>query len=209
MTAGKLAGLFCHRDTQVKKPEIEALRQFIVERWDSLRRPIVGSRLLGTIQKDIEKQFGEDLTQGPAVIARILVDEGADLRHPEIIESDAAWRKSKLNNEATELEQIAALLGKLLNLDSAAELIKNLESMRQKFESEQDARGVTQLNALAIQARQAALSMVRNTAVEQLRVTQSEIAEWLKVWLQTPNLFDDWLELRKRSGEFRRRFPSD
>ena len=31
------------------------------------------------------------------------------------------------------------------------------------------------------------------------RAEQAEIAEWLKVWIQTPILFADWLELRRRS----------
>jgi len=34
-----------------------------------------------------------------------------------------------------------------------------------------------------------------------------EISQWLMVWLQAPDLFSDWLELRRRSPEFRRKFP--
>ena len=172
-----------------------------------MNQPPVGARLLAAIQKEVEARFGKNSAIGPAAIARILADEGAELGHPEIIESDAAWRKSRLENEAKELGQI--LTGELLNLDSAAEMIEKLETLRQKFEHEENEHELKQLNAIAIQTRQAALSIARNSSAEQLRITQSEIAEWLKVWLQTPNLFYDWLELRQRSGEFRRRFPSD
>ena len=33
-----------------------------------------------------------------------------------------------------------------------------------------------------------------------------EIAEWLGVWLRTPELFVDWLDLRRASQDFRARF---
>jgi len=29
------------------------------------------------------------------------------------------------------------------------------------------------------------------------------------VWLQTPNLFDDWLDLRRRSPDFRNKFSME
>ncbi len=35
---------------------------------------------------------------------------------------------------------------------------------------------------------------------------ETEIAEWFTVWLQTPEIFDDWLELRRRSANFREQF---
>jgi hypothetical protein len=34
-----------------------------------------------------------------------------------------------------------------------------------------------------------------------------EISQWLTVWLQSPQLFADWLDLRLRSAEFRDKFP--
>jgi len=36
-----------------------------------------------------------------------------------------------------------------------------------------------------------------------------EVSNWLTVWLQSPELFSDWLDLRRRSPEFRERFGED
>jgi hypothetical protein len=36
------------------------------------------------------------------------------------------------------------------------------------------------------------------------RAEKREIATWFRIWLETPDLFFDWLELRKASEEFRR-----
>jgi hypothetical protein len=35
------------------------------------------------------------------------------------------------------------------------------------------------------------------------RAEKAEIATWFRIWLETPDLFFDWLELRKASEEFR------
>jgi hypothetical protein len=63
---------------------------------------------------------------------------------------------------------------------------------------------------IAVDARQVVESLAKNPALDQLtRTEQAEIAEWLAVWIQTPNLFREWLELRRRSAEFRNQFLTE
>jgi len=38
------------------------------------------------------------------------------------------------------------------------------------------------------------------------REEKKEIAEWFRIWLETPEAFFDWLEVRKASPDFRQRF---
>ena len=192
----------------VEKIGHDALRRLVVTCWEQLNRPAVSARVITTIRKQLTKQFRAHTGTSPAVIARILADEGADLRHPEIIESDAAWREAMLDEATKEFAQIQLAPEQLTDLLAAEELIRRLEAMRQKLEREQNKDGLAQLKSLAIQARQAAASIAGNANDAQLHRTQTEIAEWLKVWLQTPNLFRDWLELRQRSEEFRANFPN-
>jgi hypothetical protein len=40
-----------------------------------------------------------------------------------------------------------------------------------------------------------------------LRREQAEIAQWFAVWLQTPDIFAEWVGLRKASAEFKNLFP--
>ena len=49
------------------------------------------------------------------------------------------------------------------------------------------------------------LARDRKLSLEE-RAEQEEIVEWLKVWIQTPSLFADWLELRRRSTDFQKKF---
>ena len=193
----------------MKEPEHMTARRLVLDCWERLNRPPVGARLLRNIQAHVAKQRGSDGALSPAAIARMLADEGAELRHPEIIERDVAWRQSMLREKAKEFAQAERLLsGEPLSLNAAEELIRNFDALRQKFEHEEAETALAdELKALAVQARKVAQSIAdHRSADEQLRATQSEIAEWLKVWLQTPALFNDWLELRKRSDEFRKKF---
>ena len=36
----------------------------------------------------------------------------------------------------------------------------------------------------------------------------AEVAQWLTVWLQNPQIFTEWLTLRQNTAEFRERFLS-
>src|SRR6266446_7946862 len=64
----------------------------IVEVWEQLDCDSVGAAELEQIQKAIRERFGEGAVDSPASIARLLADEGAILRHPEVLECDADWR---------------------------------------------------------------------------------------------------------------------
>ncbi len=48
----------------------------------------------------------------------------------------------------------------------------------------------------------------RNQKVEApKRAEKEEIASWFRIWLETPDAFFDWLDVRKQSPEFQGKFP--
>jgi hypothetical protein len=62
---------------------------------------------------------------------------------------------------------------------------------------------------MAANGRQIAESLAKDQTLNQTqRDEQAEIVAWLKVWIQTPGLFADWLELRRRSPDFQKKFSS-
>ncbi|HEV2905238.1 MAG TPA: hypothetical protein VGW32_09330, partial [Pyrinomonadaceae bacterium] len=94
-----------------------------------------------------------------------------------------------------------------LNIEEAGALIGKMEKLRQEFERDDDEPRLEELKTLAADARQRAEALGKNRKLDEpVRIEQSEIAEWLKVWLQTPMLFENWMELRRRSEEFRGKF---
>ena len=54
--------------------------------------------------------------------------------------------------------------------------------------------------------RRAALIASNRKVAADKRAEKEEIAQWFTIWLQTPELFFDWLALRKQSEDFRQRF---
>jgi hypothetical protein len=186
-------------------------REKVVDVWRNLGEPRVGEDELRQIQKALGKESASAAAViSPATIARILADEGAELRHPEIIEFDARWREAKIKREAErfgDLERFSS--GKPMNREQAEALLNTIEGLRQRFADEADREALAGLVTLAVNARRAAQLIAKDVLADSVhRAEQEEIAEWIKIWIQTPNLFADWLALRKGSPEFRNRFGS-
>jgi len=181
-------------------------RELIINEWRRLGSPSVGEHELDQIHGAIGERFGKAAVDSPAAIARLLADEGAELRHPEVIEFDARWREMKIESgEFAGDDEVVAV--KPLTLKQAETLIRKLERLRGTFGPTSDHSRLRELKDSAISARQAALSLAKHRQLEAVRrVEQAEIAQWLLVWLQTPDLFDAWLELRRRSPDFRKKF---
>jgi hypothetical protein len=196
--------------THQKRPRrplaAQAARELIVQFWLERGRPPIDAQFLEEVQEEL-KSF-EDVAMSPASVARQLADEGAELRHPQIIESDVHWREAFLKNRVDKLAAVEQLSsGARLDIEEAGVLIGKMEKLRQEFERDDDDTRLNELRTIAADARQRAEAMGKNHKLdEKVRREQSEIAEWLKVWLQTPALFENWLELRRRSEEFRKRF---
>jgi hypothetical protein len=190
----------------LKKAKARTKAALALEIWNRLRRPSVGERELRAIQRAIAKQFGKGAVDSPASLARRLADEGAELRHPEVIEFDARWREKQIESgELAGHDDVVA--AKPLTLKQAEALIRKCEKQRRQFERAGDRSALRRLRDNAINARQEAQAFTRDRTLEaKQRVEQAEIMEWLLVWIQTPNLFDEWLDLRHRSPDFRRKF---
>jgi hypothetical protein len=172
---------------------------------------MVGASELRKIQSAIREQFGAGAVDSPAAIARVLADEGAELRHPEVIEFDARWREAEIRRNSKRFAGFdGGPGGEPLRLKQAEALIKRLEREWDRSERAGDKAARQRARDEAIKAAEAAQSLAKNRALDQTqRAEQAEIAAWLAVWIQTPNLFAEWLELRRRSPEFRNQFLTE
>lgn len=172
-------------------------RDLIIEVWEALDCESVGAPELRQIQKVIRQRFGAGGVDSPASIARTVADEGAVLRHPEVLEFDTEWRERELS---------ALIAQDEVNFSSLAEAsvsIRKLDTLRRKFELNSDHEQLGRLRELTLKFKQDALDLARSKAVErQERREAMEIVQWLAVWLQSPDIFEDWLSLRQRSPEF-------
>lgn len=177
-------------------------RDLMIEVWEHLDCESVGARELEQIAAAVSERFGAGALESPAVIARILADEGAELRHAEVLELDVRERS---------LDPYDAMFRNVLKFstfEQAANSIKQLDNLRKKFAREKDRAGLRRVRDTALKGKQRAEMIARNPKVEEKkRAEKTEIAEWFAVWLQAPEIFTGWLELRQRSPDFREKFP--
>ncbi len=176
-------------------------RDLMIEVWEHLDCESVGAAELEEIRRVVRERFGEGAEESPVRMARLLADEGAELRHAEVLEMDAQWRA------ADPYEAMFRNVLKFSSFVQAAASLKRLENLRRQFARKRDETGLRRVRETALKGKQRAQMIAGNTRVdEKKRAEKAEMAEWFTIWLQQPEIFNDWLELRQRSADFRARF---
>ena len=170
-------------------------QDLIIEVWEALDCESVGCHELEQIQEALQQRFGAGGLESPAAIARVVADEGAVLKHPEVLECDSNWRLQYLQAQGFERELDFSDFDKAMASFSALD----------KAQASGDGRW----RDVVTNARQNQILISRSKIIDAAaRERAKEISQWLLVWLQSPQLFSDWLDLRLRSEEFRNKFPS-
>jgi hypothetical protein len=184
-----------------RKWQSRTIPELIIEVWEALDCESVGARELEQIQQALLEEFGEGAVASPASIARTVADEGAVLRHPEVFDFDAQWRERTIVETSAQLS--------FANLTEAFASFVKLDEQRQRLEAVNDERGLKRLRQFIVDARVDAQMRAQSkiTTLSE-REEAKEIANSLRVWLESPELFLDWLDLRRRSAEFVKKFES-
>lgn len=173
----------------------------MIEVWEALDCESVGATEILAIEKAVRERFGESAVDSPMQIARLLADEGAELRHSEIMELDV---KQRLESP---YDAMFRNILKFADFKQALISIRQLENLRRKFQSETDKDGLRLVRETAIKGKQRAQMIAKNPKVEaKKREEKAEIAEWFTIWLQSPEIFENWIELRMNSKDFQEKF---
>lgn len=93
-------------------------------------------------------------------------------------------------------------------LEEAEMCLVRLDELLRKFLIEQEAAAAERVREVARLGRRRAEMIARNHKVDALkRAEKEEVARWFGIWLETPDAFFDWLEVRKASADFQKQFP--
>jgi len=96
------------------------------------------------------------------------------------------------------------------DLETAECALRKLDEAYRAYQKASDHKGVNLVRSLALKGKQRAEGLAANPRVSPARRAEKrEIASWFRVWLESPELFHDWLEVRKQSEEFQAMFPAD
>lgn len=175
----------------------------IIEVWEKLDCESVGSREIEAIETAVGDKFGASAVESPMIIARLLADEGAELRHSEIMELDVARRTE------SPYDAMFRNILKFSDFKETLASLRRLENLRKKFTAENDREGLRLMREIAIKGKSRAQMISKNPKVApDKRAEKSEIAEWFTIWLQTPEVFDNWVALRQNSPDFIKRFKN-
>lgn len=173
----------------------------IIEVWEKLDCENVGAAEIEAIETVVRDKYGATAVDSPMRIARLLANEGAELRHAEIM---GLWVE---RNSDRPYDAALRNILDLRDLKRALVTIRNLENLRRKFAADGDKEGLRHIRETAInakkQVRESAASRTKDAVSRQIDV---EIAQWLTVWLQTPTVFDSWVEMRQRAADFKDKF---
>jgi len=162
----------------------------MIEVWEKLDCESVGSVEIEAIEEVVRGVYGDSAVESPMRIARLLADEGAELRHSEIM--DLYVQRYEAKPYTAEFRNILKTGSFRQTLSS----IRNLDNLRKKFLTESDKNGIRLIRERVIEAKK----KLTSTPIE------VEIAEWLTIWLQTPDAFETWVSLRQRSLGFKDKF---
>lgn len=169
----------------------------IIEVWEKLDCESIGRRELEAIETIVKDTYGSSALDSPMIVARLLADEGAELRHAEIM--------ALYVERASERPYDPAFRG-ILDLSSLAgteRSIRDLENLRQRYKTDGDKEGLRRVREAAIEARKKVSALSLDASLEEyLRRQNDEIANWFRLWLENPEVFDAWLSIRKTSPQF-------
>lgn len=173
----------------------------IIEVWEKLDCESVGAVEIEAICTVVDAEYGAAAIDPPMVIARLLADEGAVLRHAEIMRLHVA--------RASDRPYDAALrnLVRIDDLESAVSSIRKLENLRRKYKAANDREGMRMVRDRALNAKRTAEAAAKRADIDAAeRAFNVEIAAWISIWLQTPDIFETWLDLRRDSAEYLDKF---
>src|SRR5262245_7049995 len=172
-------------------------RELVLDIYDNEAMGEVTAREIAVINQALIEEYGEGGAMTPAEIARILHDEDLPVRFDQIFRM------------MTTTEKYENAFSRFLENDDFAEAeksIRGIDELYRKFKQAGDKAGVRFAFEAARAARQNAIDLSQLSHLPTAeRREQAEIAEWFAVWLQTPDLFTEWVGLRKTAIEKQKR----
>ena len=128
----------------------------------------------------------------------------AELRHAEMMELDVKRRQE------SPYDAMFRNILKFSDFKQTLISIRRLENLRKKFASENDREGLRLVRETALRGKNRARMISGNEKVEEKkRAEKTEIAEWFTIWMQSPEIFENWVSLRQNSKDFNEKFGEE
>jgi hypothetical protein len=138
---------------------------------------------------------------------KLLADHGAEGKTgsdyiADVLQS-AGWKVVLTAQEEAE-DQFEEEFEDLLHfktLGDAEVSLMRLDELLRRFKAHGENAAAERVMEVGRLGKRRAEMISRNHKVEE------EIASWFRIWLENPDAFFDWLDVRKQTPEFREKFP--
>jgi len=158
----------------------------------------VGARELHAVEADLRQRLGPDHKTSISYIANVLREAGARVEFSDRFVDPVI--PERYTNRLDGLLHFQ-------NLEETEAALREFDAAYREYHAAADQVGTGLVRSLVVKGRLRAESLAANPKVGmEKRREKKEIARWFAVWLELPDSFFDWLELRKRSDEFQRMF---
>jgi hypothetical protein len=161
-----------------------------------LNKPKLTAAEMEQIRRQLIARMGPQGKTGSDYIASVLKEAGMRVS-----------LSTRTDTEDSYEEEFDDLLH-FSTLEEAEMCLIRLDELLRKFVTEGELVPAERVREVARLGRRRADMIARNRKVEpRKRQSKEEVARWFGIWLDTPDAFFDWLEVRKQSAEFQERFP--
>src|SRR5262249_51593025 len=173
-------------------------RELVLDIYDNEAMGEVTAPEIATINQALIEEYGAGGAMPPAEIARILHDEELPVRFDQIF---------RMMTTTEKYENVFAHFLENADLAEAENSIREIDALYRRFKKIGDGAGVR----FAFEAARTA----RSNAIELSQLSQLRAADrrgngpegrGCGRWVETPDLFTEWMELRKASAEFKNLF---
>jgi hypothetical protein len=176
-------------------------KQLILELAQARRLERVGESEIRALEADLRRLLGAGRKTSLSYIANVLGEAGV---------------RVDFNNRYVDPWMEEPYAGRLKgvlqfhDLDEAEAALRKLDVAYREYRAASDRVGADLVRTLVVKGKLRAESLAASPRVRaEKRREKQEIALWFKVWLDLPDSFFDWLDLRKRSEEFQREFGGE
>ncbi len=174
-------------------------KQIVLDYCEAQAFNRIGAGEIRAIEQELRRRLGSEKKTSPSYIAAILREAGKHVEYED--------RYADPSMEEPYASRLKGLL-EFRTMQSAEASLQKLDVIYREYREVADRVGTSLVRALILKGKLRAESLAGNPRVSpQKRREKQEIARWFRVWLETPDLLFDWLELRKASEEFREMFP--
>jgi hypothetical protein len=150
------------------------------------------------IRRRLTAQLGADGKTSADYVMSVLEESGLRV----------VW-STRSDTEGKYEEEFADLLH-FSTLEEAEMCLIRLDELLRKFSVDGETAAAERVREVGRLGRRRAEMIAHNHKVDAAkRAEKLEIAQWFAIWLETPDAFFDWLEVRKQSPEFKKNFPAN